>query len=152
MNERSAVAGQVAVANEHLCRLGGNCLPASIKHPQVHPEPSTRPCTLSPRRRAPGSLQCPQAAFIHSPPPAPAAAVEARAATPPPGPRAGPGVSDLRGAPPREPVTAASEGGGLAGPPRARSCSQPCHRTEQARLSSPGPQQPKPSPAGASAR
>lgn len=26
MNERSAVAGQVAVPNEHLCRLAGNCL------------------------------------------------------------------------------------------------------------------------------
>lgn len=41
MNERPAVTGRVAVPNEHLCRLEGNCLPASIKHPQVHPEPGT---------------------------------------------------------------------------------------------------------------
>lgn len=71
--------------------------------------------------------------------PAPAAAVESRAAAPPPGLPARPGVSDLRRARPRELVTATSEGGGLADPPQALSCSHPSLRTAQARLSFPGP-------------
>lgn len=119
MNERPAAAGQVAVSNEHLCRLEGNCLSAAIEHRQVHREPGTpavRPLTET---GGSGQPRVPTGGLHSFSTPTPDTAVESRAAAPPPGLPAPPGVPDLRRAPAPEPVTATSEGrasGATSGP------------------------------------